>query len=54
MRVYACCHFAGVAFLILVAYAFQAIPFSYLASLLAKSVPGGYSLVTIVNILSGK
>ena len=34
-------------------YGFEAISFSYLISLFTNTVPGGFSLVTIVHILTG-
>ncbi|CAL8139126.1 unnamed protein product [Orchesella dallaii] len=44
---------AGVAFLILSVYGLSAIPFSYLVSLHASTVAGGFSFISIVHILSG-
>ncbi|CAL8139104.1 unnamed protein product [Orchesella dallaii] len=44
---------AGVAFLILLVYGLSAIPFSYLVSLHASTVAGGFSFISIVHILSG-
>ncbi|CAL8085798.1 unnamed protein product [Orchesella dallaii] len=44
---------AGVAFLILSVYGLAAIPFSYLVSLYASTVAGGFSFISIVHILSG-
>ncbi|CAL8139098.1 unnamed protein product [Orchesella dallaii] len=44
---------AGVAFLILLVYGLSAIPFSYLVSLHASTVAGGFSFISIIQILSG-
>jgi hypothetical protein len=44
----------GVIFLILMVYGFSAISFSYLVSTFASTVPGGFSLVTTIHIITGK
>jgi hypothetical protein len=48
-----CFLLAGAIFLILVVFGYSAISFSYLASLLAQTVAGGFSFLVIIHVLTG-
>jgi hypothetical protein len=43
----------GVIFLILLVYGYAAIPFTYCCSLFVGTIPGGFSFVAIIHILTG-